>query len=75
MDSRILTLTLQQLLGRWFQTLANLEIFEFEAIVDALTTNQLLPMLRDVAILVLQELRGLAPDDGINPGGGDDDDY
>ncbi|KAJ0014854.1 hypothetical protein Pint_19665 [Pistacia integerrima] len=43
---------------------------QFGAIVGALTTNQLPPMLRDMAILVLRELRGLALDDDINPGGG-----
>ncbi|KAJ0031951.1 hypothetical protein Pint_14581 [Pistacia integerrima] len=71
MDSCILTLTIQQLLGRRFNTIEQLEIFELGAIIDALTTNQVPRMLRGISIDALQELKGVSLDnDNINLDGG-----
>ncbi|KAJ0031954.1 hypothetical protein Pint_14584 [Pistacia integerrima] len=67
MDSRMLTLTVQQLLGQRFNTIKHIEIFELGAIIDALTTNQVLRMLRDMSIDAPRELRGVSLDkDNIN---------
>ncbi|KAJ0031720.1 hypothetical protein Pint_14579 [Pistacia integerrima] len=69
--SRMLTLTVQQLLGRRFNTIEQLEIYELGAIIGALTINQVPRMFRDMFIVVLRELRGFyLENDNINPNDG-----
>ncbi|KAJ0091427.1 hypothetical protein Patl1_14770 [Pistacia atlantica] len=71
MDSHMLTLIVKQLLGRRFNAIEQLEIFELGAIVDSLTTNQMSCILKDMSIDALRELKGVSLDnDNINLDGG-----